>query len=132
MAVDDKLEIFKEDVIRLFNAAKAFEKKFAESSKNLTDQVKTPNKVVAKKKPPTASKKKQKNTVYFLLHRNFHDINLALLLMESINDRSLGIRKFNSFLKSVNHAEFITCFVTWFWGRSYQSQLGYVYLFSLG
>ena len=117
MAIDDKLEIFKEDVIRLFNAAKAFEKKFAESSKNLTDQVKTPNKVVAKKKPPTASKKKQKNTVYFLLHRNFHDINLALLLMESINDRSLGIRKFNSFLKSVNHAEFITCFVTWFWGR---------------
>ena len=80
MAVDDKLEIFQEDVIRLFNAAKAFEKKFTESSKNLSDQVKTPNKVVPKKKPPTASKKKQKNTVYFLLHRNFHDIRLALLV----------------------------------------------------
>ena len=95
MAVDGKLEIFQEDVIRLFNAAKAFEKKFAESSKNLTSQVKTPNKVVAKKKPPTASKKKQKNTVYFLLHRNFHDISLALL-EKSLNGRFLGIRKFNS------------------------------------
>ena len=89
MAVDDKLEIFQEDVIRLFNAAKAFEKKFAESSKNLTAQVKTPNKIVAKKKPPTASKKKQKNTVYFLLHRNFHDIRLALL-EKSLNGRFLG------------------------------------------
>ena len=94
MAVDDKLEIFQEDVIRLFNAAKAFEKKFAESSKNLTDQVKTPNKVIAKKKPPTSAKKKEKNTVYFLLHRNFHEIHLALLA-RSLNVKFLGIWKFH-------------------------------------
>ena len=107
MAVDDKLEIFKEDVIRLFNAAKAFEKKFAESSKNLTDQVKMPNKVVAKKKPPTASKKKQKNTVYFLLHRNFHDIHFQKV---EIMPSSLHV------------------FVTWFWRRRYQSRLFYAKL----
>ena len=42
MVVDDKLETFQEDTIRLFNAAKTFEKKFSETSKNLFDQVKQP------------------------------------------------------------------------------------------
>ena len=77
MVVDDKLETFQEDTIRLFNAAKTFEKKFSETSKNLFDQVKPPKKVNAKKKFLSDTKKKQQNTVGFHAEK-FSFCNLAI------------------------------------------------------
>ena len=72
MAVNDKIEVFQEDTIRLFNAAKSFEKKFTETSKNLTEHTESPKKIVKKKKPPSGDlKKKPKNTVSSLHSRNF-------------------------------------------------------------
>ena len=65
MVADDKLETFQEDTIRLFNAAKTFERKFSETSKNLVDQVKPTKKVNQKKRFLSDTKKRQQKTVGF-------------------------------------------------------------------